>query len=517
MRKLNEFIIIIYILIIIGLTTKNLFAQSDFIKQKFSVTFNNESLDTVIIKLQHLVDIGFSYNPEILIQVPRINKSFTNASLKDILDSIFISNQLSYDIIGRNIAIARFVKVPYPVKNIPVSELNIETCRISGRIIQIDSKNPVSFANVYIKNKSIGTISNSDGFFILKVPLESEDDSLYVSCLGYKTKSLLINQLSADKNIIGLTPMTVYIKEVDVKYIDPHKLIKEAIEKIPINYTRIALMNTAFYRETVRENNDYVSLSEAVLSIYKAPYNSYTSDQVYILKGRKSPFVKPMDTLYFKFQGGPYISLLLDIAKNPSNFLLDEYLEYYDFKLEEIQDIQDRPTYVISFDQKDNAPYSLFKGKLYIDRHSLAIVRADFMISPKGIDKAGEALVLKSPHKIKVKALLAKYLVNYKEQKNTWYLSNIREELAFRIHKKLTFFTRTYYAGAELVITKTDTTNVHRFRNHEIVRSSDIFVEKIGSYDETFWGEYNILKPDESLEEALKGVEHQIRTDHVTN
>jgi hypothetical protein len=54
-----------------------------------------------------------------------------------------------------------------------------------------------------------------------------------------------------------------------------------------------------------------------------------------------------------------------------------------------------------------------------------------------------------------------------------------------------------------MVITQTDSTNVQRFKTSETVRSKDIFVEKVGKYDDSFWGGFNFIKPDLSLEEAL--------------
>jgi hypothetical protein len=163
--------------------------------------------------------------------------------------------------------------------------------------------------------------------------------------------------------------------------------------------------------------------------------------------------------------------------------------------------------YVLAFDQKDNAPYPLYKGKLYIDRKTLAFVRADFMISPKGMDMAADELIRKTPRRVKVKPLIVRYVVNYTEQNNIWCLNYIREELSFKVHKKMTFFSRIYKTAAELLITQADSTDVHRFKMRDTVHSDDIFVEKVGAYDESFWGDYNFIKPDESLEEALKKVE----------
>jgi len=269
-------------------------------------------------------------------------------------------------------------------------------------------------------------------------------------------------------------------------------------------------MLNAFYRETIKQNNNYVALSEAILNIYKAPYNGYANDHVVLLQGRKSPFVKQMDTLNFKFQGGISTCLLLDIAKNTSNFLSGESIDYYDYTLDDITNIEERVTYVIAFDQKENVQYPLYKGKIYIDRETLAIVRADFMLSPKGIRYATNLLVRKSPKGVKVKPVSSNYIVNYTKHNNTWYLNYIREEVKFKVHKQLNFNTKLFQLSAEMVITKTDSANIQHFKSSETLKPNDFFIEKIGKYDKRFWGDFNFIPPNESLEEALGKIKEKI-------
>ena len=43
-----------------------------------------------------------------------------------------------------------------------------------------------------------------------------------------------------------------------------------------------------------------------------------------------------------------------------------------------------------------------------------------------------------------------------------------------------------------------------RFGPDGIFHEKDIFSEKIGPYDKTFWGNYNVIKPDEDLSKAIR-------------
>ncbi len=42
-----------------------------------------------------------------------------------------------------------------------------------------------------------------------------------------------------------------------------------------------------------------------------------------------------------------------------------------------------------------------------------------------------------------------------------------------------------------------------RFKSRETARLNEFFTDQLGAYDESFWGEYNFISPEESLEEAL--------------
>jgi hypothetical protein len=490
-----------------GFVTDKLIAQTEVLEKKYSFHFSNVPLESVIDSLRHTVNYGFSYNPDEFPKDQRITIIFTNEKLATILDTLLSPHGYSYKIVGNNIVIIpkiqnREIQGPDAMEEIDT----LKGMRLTGQIIDRKSRKPVEYASIYIRSKNIGTVSNNDGNFIIKLPKINISDSIYFSCIGYKMTARQISDLQSGEHVIPMELINFQLKEVNVKPIKPEDVIKKAVERIPKNYSTIPLMLAAFYRETIQQNNQYVALSEAILHIYKASYDSYLNDQVTIFRGRKSHFEKQMDTVVFKFQGGIYTSLMLDIAKNPSNFISDEYLGFYDFILDDIIIVGGRSTYVIAFDQKDNIAYPLFKGKLYIDIDSYALVRADFMISPKGLENAADILVRKSPRKLKVKPTFSSFVVNYVNRNSTWYLNYIREEVEFRIRKKFSFYGTTFRSRAEMVITQTDSTGVKRLKSNTTVRSNDIFVEKIGTYDPEFWGGFNIIQPDESLEQALQKI-----------
>jgi hypothetical protein len=56
---------------------------------------------------------------------------------------------------------------------------------ISGKIIEITTRKPVQFANIWIKDANIGTTSDKDGFFSLVIDSICISKNLVISAIGY--------------------------------------------------------------------------------------------------------------------------------------------------------------------------------------------------------------------------------------------------------------------------------------------------------------------------------------------
>lgn len=59
---------------------------------------------------------------------------------------------------------------------------------IQGRVVDSDTKKPVSFAHVIVLDGDYGSVTKSDGRFILKISENEIPDSLKISSLGYQDK-----------------------------------------------------------------------------------------------------------------------------------------------------------------------------------------------------------------------------------------------------------------------------------------------------------------------------------------
>ncbi|UCH14670.1 MAG: carboxypeptidase-like regulatory domain-containing protein [Bacteroidales bacterium] len=478
--------------------------QDSIFNYNISLTLRNYSVYDALKVIEKDINYNFSYNSSLIDADRIISVNYINTSLKEILDTILCDENLRYRTIDKNIVIYK------PGSNINkiIAEIlsdSVPLLKIRGKIIDDNSREPVEYANISIVGKSIGTVSNSDGEFILKITPAFIYDTLGISYIGYKIYKQPLANLLAGNNIIYLVPDYIPIQEVIIRKIDPVLLLRNAIEKIPVNYSRQPSMLTSFYRESVRESRRYVIVTEAVLQTYKSPYSRlYENDQIKIIKARKSQDVTSADSVILKLKAGLSTTLLLDIIKHPANFLINDDFEYYSYKMADVMIDNEKEAYVIRFDHRGNNDYPPFTGRIYLDLNSLAIKAVDFSLKENKIEKASHIFVIKKPRNFKVKPLKAEYMVKFIEFSGKYYLNFIRCETEFKIRKKKQFFGKVFNSVIEMAVTDIDTTNVKRFKAREVAKTMNIFTDQVSDYNELYWEEYNTIKPDEPLEEAIR-------------
>jgi hypothetical protein len=386
---------------------------------------------------------------------------------------------------------------------------------IKGKLVDSESNLPLVFATVAISDANVAVITNIDGEFTIKIGPELTSKNLEITFLGYKNKVVPISSMRDNgyKNIISLDPAPIPIREIIVKPIDPVEIVSQAIARIGKNYESEPNQMTAFYRETIRKNRTYVSIGEAVVEIFKAPYNSDVRfDATRIYKGRKSTDVEKMDTVLFKLQGGPVSSLELDIAKNTEAILTPEAMKYYDYSLSSVIEIDGKPNYVIAFKQKPSVDIPLFMGDLYINMDTYAITEAEFGFNLSDKAAAISIFIRKKPLGMEVTPEIATYRVKYREQDGKMYFEYSRAEVKFKVNWKRKLFNTFYTTMAEIAVTDRTNQEVVKFAGKEKLRFSDVFSDKVTAFaDPDFWGEYNVIEPDQSIESAIRKLSRKVK------
>jgi hypothetical protein len=385
---------------------------------------------------------------------------------------------------------------------------------IKGKVIDAESRAPLVFATVAVKESNVAIVTNIDGEFTLKIGDLSTSKTIEVSFVGYKNKSILLSELKGNgKNIIALEAAPIPIKEIVVKPLDPVSVVAKAIENIGKNYESVPNLMTAFYRETIRKNRTYVSIGEAVVEVFKAPYNNdLRFDGARIYKGRKGADVEKMDTVLFKLQGGPVSVLDLDLAKNSESVLTKEAMKDYDYKLTGVVEINGKPHYVIDFLQKPSVENPLFMGSLYIEMDSYAITEAEFGFNLSNKEAAQSIFIKKKPLGMKITPEIATYRTKYREQNGKWHFEYSRAEVKFKVNWNKKLFHTYYTTMSEIAVTDRTDQEVIKFAGKDKVKPTDVFSDKVASFtDKEFWGDYNVIEPDQSIESAIRRLSKRLK------
>lgn len=383
---------------------------------------------------------------------------------------------------------------------------------VSGVVKNQHTKKRLEYVNISVPGSNVGTVTNADGEFSLKIQKSLSAEKVEISHLGYFNNQIVLTGKDIRNYTVLLAPYANLLDEVIIHARDPRRLVEEAIKKIPANYNPKASMLTGFYRETVQKGRRYINLSEAVIDIYKTPYTQQVDhDRVQIYKGRKLLSPKKSDTLAVKLLGGPNMSIYVDIVKNPDILFDMESLPYYSFRMEEATSLDNRPQYVVSFEPRMILPYALYYGKLYIDKERLSFTRAEFNLSMDDKNKATQAILRKKPFGLRFKPVEVSFLINYKQRADgLTYLSYIRNGVRFKCDWKRKLFHTNYTILSEMVVTDSKEENIPHIPYKMAFKQSQSLSDKVSDYaDKDYWEDFNIIEPTESLENAVNKLRKQ--------
>jgi hypothetical protein len=479
--------------------------------KKINLEVNNESIATILDLISQQAKVFFSYDAALIEAGKQASLSVIDKTLHETLDTLF-NKQFQYKLLGDQIVISApdesQKKIAEPGKAKP------SVIIFKGKVIDREEKDALPYSNIFIYRRNIGTVSNNDGEFVLKIPESMKNDTVVVSCLGYRQYLQPISELTDQNYTIPLQPTSVQLKEVKVTVIYPEEIISKILSKIPLNYPGDNEIMTSFYREVLKQDSKYIDVAEALMEIRKASYdNAFAQDKVKVIKGRKSLNVIPFKFVDFKIQGGPYYITKLDVVKTLDTFLDPEFRDFYKYTMDEIVEVDNRETYVIDFKPKEKVDYPCYQGKLYVDMSSFALVRAEFSLSRSGLKFARESLIKKKPKDFYVRPINVEYKVSYRRANNKWHLSTAQASLNFRVRSKQDKVNSVFHSDSDLLITDFKPDEGARFKKDETFNSNEIFTEVVTSYDDGFWGDSNIIKPSEELRKSLQ--EYSQRNDSL--
>ncbi len=397
----------------------------------------------------------------------------------------------------------------------PVEAMKTEFT-VSGVVRDKESRKKLENVAVSLVGTPIGTVTNAEGVFSLKIPHIDTIPQLELSHIGYMNARFSASAPEGSNNMhatILMIPIALQLNEVVAYGNTARRIVEEALERIPKNYPSGESMTSAFYRETVQKGHRYISISEAMLDVYKTSYRQRTTDRdkVQIDKARRLLSQKQSDTLGVKVVGGPNLPLFMDVVKNAYALFDEETLDYYSFVQEPSVFIDDRLQYVISFRPRVKLDYALYVGRVFIDREHLAFTRAEFELDLSDRERAVAAILYKKPLGLRFRPQKVSFLITYRQHDGVTCLNYICNEMCFKCDWKRRLFSSSYVARSEMVAVDREEHPERVIARRDAFKPYQVFYDIVKEYwSEDFWKDYNIIEPTESLEDAVKKLRKQM-------
>ena len=284
------------------------------------------------------------------------------------------------------------------------------------RVIDIQSKDPVSFATIKFEESNSGIIADINGEFRLPLKYVSSNKVIIISSIGFESLVVKANTLKPNTiNVIYLTPKIEALDTVLItgktknRISTAREIVQEAIKQIPVNYPLTPHSYIAYYRDYQLVNDNYYNLNESILENFDAGFNTnkyYDKDNKSVLYSYNLNNNYYQDTLLLNSIYGKSKVLASDDSarlgidsqneleilnihnpirnydENSFSFvyvLKDDFVKNHIFKLSSIKYVDNIPLYEIDFVAREelNAKY-IGAGKIYIAKFGFAIHKIEY-------------------------------------------------------------------------------------------------------------------------------------------
>ncbi|MGO3183323.1 MAG: carboxypeptidase-like regulatory domain-containing protein [Aequorivita sp.] len=231
---------------------------------------------------------------------------------------------------------------------------------LKGKVADFLTYEPIESASVYIKNTTIGSITNVDGNFILKVPEKHLSDTLVISSIGYKSYNVVIAEFENGSDIFleeDVASLDEVVIVADPRPTTGNGIVQKAIEKLPSNLPELPYLQKGFLRHKERNKKEYKWLVESAITLYDSSYASGAKNnlKLNVDETRKSYDLRDIDSLF------TYSAYLKSIGSKAGN------VNRNSVKTSALIDA------IKWNDSRVNGLDNLFKGKLNLVRNSNAM------------------------------------------------------------------------------------------------------------------------------------------------
>ena len=462
--------------------------------------------------------------------------------------------------------IARFFKRCFFLFCLLAFTASFSQTEIKNSVLDAESFLPLESASVYILNTTIGTITNSDGKFLLVVPNKHLKDTLVISSIGFKSYKVPVDEFDSTFDVY-LEPDVASLDEVvlvaETRPKTGNDIVLRALEELIETLPDSAYLQKGFLRHKERNKKEFKWLIESAITLFDSGYDTIPNNDVKINvdQVRKSYDLRDVDSLltYTSYLRNKGIKLRsrnlnrdtintaslikaikwndnringletlfhgkLNMVRNSGNlkalFDAEDILTNHQFKLDTILVENDRKIYKIqiskSFEHINLETKGIYndgfepKGWMYIYWDTYAIKRIEYELHAASKAQRSRSKTLFDTY------LNHKLIINYKEYQDKMYLNYVYYETPKLVNvgvaeddprteideSAVNKEERYYYTIQEILFTEIITDK--DVVNEAISKTWDADMFSPKPYDKTFWKNYNTLLESEEEEKLIQ-------------
>lgn len=173
---------------------------------------------------------------------------------------------------------------------------------LKNKIVDFGTMMPIESASIYIKNTTIGTVSNSDGKFVLLVPNEFVNDTLVISSIGYKSFKTTVKDFDNSVDIFleeDVASLDEIVLVAETRPKTGNDIMLKALERLPRNMPDSSYLQKGFLRHKERNKKEFKWLIESAITVYDSAFGSKSNENIKINvdQVRKSYDLRDVDSL----------------------------------------------------------------------------------------------------------------------------------------------------------------------------------------------------------------------------
>lgn len=370
---------------------------------------------------------------------------------------------------------------------------------ISGKAIDAETREPLPFASIGLRGKSIGTITNLQGEFDFHIPQAYRNEILVISMLGYANFESPVWSLVGEKeNVLTLNKSVTVLNEIFVEdSLSGGDILFNAMSKIGKNYPAKPFLLDGFYRDIKKVGGTTISLLEAAVKIYDENYNEPRNklklhERVQLIEVRRSLGYENRFTTFFD-----QVNLLEDMLLNNSiryRQLIPNDGIYYKITRQKDSNYNGRDVFVLNHSR-------YFSLKLFIDKEDFSIIHVEYEDNPPSDSRHAN----EKKGNMYSRYQGVKKVIDFKKVNNKMYLNYMTVTTKVNWYDlatdQLKFETELYQ---QLLINEVNPNTRERIK--EPMKNYGLQYQD-RPYNKSFWDNYNLIKETPLDKKILEDLE----------